>query len=151
MTQTHFDFGKYRISIAKLKQNLLSVSRPSNKSHVMTHLIGDELKNLLLDYKDHQKFNVSAYHELNPDQKLIFNLLLQQSGMDDTLGIRVKVEELPKLIDRYELLRGQVLAGNDSLEVRKELRNVVLKLVKLNKLPQKQSFDLLLELALLDS
>jgi len=146
----HFEFGKYRINITKLKQNVLSVST-QKKSHVMSHVIGDDFKNLLLDYKDHKKFNITSYHELSVPQKNIFNLLLQQSGMDDILGIRIKDEEMPKLIDRYEILRGQVLAGNDALEVRKELRNVVLKLVRLNKLPMKQSYDLLLELCLLEN
>ena len=146
----HFEFGKYRINITKLKQNVLSVST-QKKSHVMSHVIGDDFKNLLLDYKDHKKFNITSYHELSVPQKNIFNLLLQQSGMDDILGIRIKDEEMPKLIDRYEILRGQVLAGNDALEVRKELRNVVLKLVRLNKLPMKQSYELLLELSLLES
>jgi len=149
MSATHFEFGKYRISIAKLKQNILSIST-TNKSHVLCQLIGDGIKNILLDYKDHQKFNINAYQDLGKDQKLIFNMLLQKTGMDDMLGIRIKEEELPKLIDRYELLRGQILAGNDSIEVRKEIRNVVLKLVKLNKLPMRQSYDLLLELALIE-
>jgi hypothetical protein len=146
---THFDFGKYRISIQKLKQNILSVST-QKKSHVLTHLINDGVKTILLDYKDHGKFNISAYNELEKNWKTLLDHLLKQSGMDDTLGIRIKEEQLPQLIDRYELLRGQILAGNDNTEVRKELRNVVLQLVKLNKLPLKQSYELLLELMLLE-
>lgn len=145
----HFEFGKYRINIPKLKENVLIIST-LKKSHVKTHLVGDKVKEILLDYKDHGKFNISLYNELEKEQKLILDQLLKQSGMDDTLGIRIKEEELPRLIDRYELLRGQVLSGNDALEIRKELRNVVLRLVKLNKLPLKQSYELLLELCLLE-
>ena len=146
----HFEFGKYRVNIPKLKENVLSIST-LKKSHVKTNLVGDKVKDILLDYKDHGKFNISLYNELEKEQKLILDQLLKQSGMDDHLGIRIKDEELPRLIDRYELLRGQVLSGNDAMEVRKELRNVVLRLVKLNKLPMKQSYELLLELALLES
>lgn len=145
----HFEFGKYRVNIPKLKENVLSIST-LKKSHVKTNLVGDKVKDILLDYKDHGKFNISLYNELEKEQKLILDQLLKQSGMDDHLGIRIKDEELPRLIDRYELLRGQVLSGNDAMEVRKELRNVVLRLVKLNKLPMKQSYELLLELCLLE-
>lgn len=145
----HFEFGKYRINIPKLKENVLSIST-LKKSHVKTNLVGDKVKDILLDYKDHGKFNISLYNELEKEQKLILDQLLKQSGMDDHLGIRIKDDELPRLIDRYELLRGQVLSGNDALEIRKELRNVVLRLVKLNKLPMKQSYELLLELCLLE-
>ena len=150
MSATHFDFGKYRISIPKIKQNILSVST-HKKSHISSHFVNDKVKTLILDFRDHNKFNISLYNELDINSKELINRLLKQSGMDDTLGIRIKEEELPLLIDRYELLRGQILAGQDSLEVRKELRNVVLKLVRLGKLPLKQSYDLLLELALLDT
>lgn len=146
----HFEFGKYRVNIPKLKENVLSIST-LKKSHVKTNLVGDKVKDILLDYKDHGKFNISLYNELEKEQKLILDQLLKQSGMDDHLGIRIKDEELPRLIDRYELLRGQVLSGNDAMEVRKELRNVVLRLVKLNKLPMKQSYELLLELMVLES
>lgn len=145
----HFEFGKYRVNIPKLKENVLSIST-LKKSHVKTNLVGDKVKDILLDYKDHGKFNISLYNELEKEQKLILDQLLKQSGMDDHLGIRIKDDELPRLIDRYELLRGQVLSGNDALEIRKELRNVVLRLVKLNKLPMKQSYELLLELCLLE-
>ena len=145
----HFEFGKYRINIPKLKENVLSIST-LKKSHVKTNLVGDKVKDILLDYKDHGKFNISLYNELEKEQKLILDQLLKQSGMDDHLGIRIKDDELPRLIDRYELLRGQVLSGNDAMEIRKELRNVVLRLVKLNKLPMKQSYELLLELCLLE-
>ena len=70
--------------------------------------------------------------------------------MDERLGLRINDHDMGELIERYELLRGQVIAGNDAVEVRKELKRVVLQLVKKGKLPPKKSFDLLLELALLD-
>lgn len=145
---SHFDFGKYRINIKKLKQNILSVS--TSKSHVMTHLIGSEIQNLLLDYKDYGKFDLNLYHRLNKEQSLIMNDLLQRSGMDDVLRIRVSEDEMKTLLDRYELLRGQILAGQDAIEVRKELKHIVLKLVQLKKLPLRMAHDLLLDLALLE-
>lgn len=145
---SHFDFGKYRINIKKLKQNILSVSTPKN--HIMTHLIGSEIQTLLLDYKDYGKFDLNLYHRLNKDQGLIMNDLLQRSGMDDVLHIRISEDEMKSLLDRYELLRGQILGGQDAVEVRKELKHIVLKLVQLRKLPLRMAHDLLLDLALLE-
>lgn len=146
---THFLFGKYRVSIRRLKDNVLSLST-ENKSPVSSTLITDPLKDLFLDYKDHQKFSISTYNKLKPDERKIIDPILKQSGMDEKLGLRIKDDDLGELIERYELLRGQVLAGNDAVEVRKELKHVVLQLVRKGKLPLKKSYDLLLELALLD-
>lgn len=149
MSTTHFKFGKYRISVRRLKENVLSVSTEA-KSPISSTLITDAIKTLFLDYKDHGKFDLNGYNKLKPDEKKIMDHLLKTSGMDDILGIRIREDELNELVDRYELLRGQILAGNDATEIRKELKNVVLKLVRLGKLPIKKSHELLLELALLE-
>lgn len=146
----HFAFGKHRISIRQLKRNILSVTTAEGKSQVSSRLITDAVKTILLDFRDNGKFNCDAYLKLKGDDKKILDDLLVKSNMDDQLGIRVRDDELGELVDRYELLRGQILAGNDAIEVRKELRAVVLKLVRLGKLPIKKSHELLLELALLE-
>lgn len=147
----HFQFGKYRISVRKLKENILSTSTEKKSQALKPIMITGKVRDLLLDYRDHTKFNMTSYNNLNPDEKIIIDQLLKASGMDDHLGIRLTDKDMDELIQRYELLRGQVLAGNDATEIRKELRNVVLQLVRLNKLPLRQSHELLVELLLLDN
>ena len=150
MSQKHFSFGKYHISIARLKDNVLSV-RTEKKNYPMSSVvITNDVRDLLLDYKDHGKFNLSLYNKLVGNNKTIMDKLLKSSGMDDHLHIRINNDDMNQLLERYDLLRGGILAGNDSVEVRKELKNIVLQLVKMGKLPFKKSYDLLLELALLD-
>lgn len=146
---THFTFGKYRISVRRLKENILSITT-EKKSPVSSTIVTDAIKNILLDFRDLGKFNINTYSNLKGNEKQILDHLLKSSGMDDVIGIRIRDDELSDLIDRYELLRGQILAGNDATEVRKELKHVVLRLVRLGKLPVKKSHDLLLELALLE-
>lgn len=146
----HFAFGKHRVSNRQLKKNILSVSTGAGKSQVSSRLITDAVKTILLDFRDNGKFNCDAYLKLKGDDKKVLDDLLVKSNMDDQLGIRIRDDELNELVDRYELLRGQVLAGNDATEIRKELKYVVLKLVRLGKLPLRRSHDLLLELALLE-
>ena len=150
MSNKHFSFGKYEISIFRLKDNILSVRTEKKNSAMPSLVISDVVRDLLLDYKDHGKFNVSIYNKLNGNNKDIMDRLLKQSGMDDVVGIRITNEEMSNLLNRYELLRGSILTGNTSTEVRKELKYVVLKLVKMGKLPLKKSYDLLLELTLLE-
>ena len=145
----HFQFGKYYISIPRLKKNILSV-RTENKSTILSSMITDEVKHLLLDFKDTGKFGIGKYSNFKNNNKEIMDRLLKSSGMDDRLSIRIENTDLNELLERYELLRGGVLQGNDSAEVRKELKHVVLKLVQLGKLPMKQSHQLLLELALIE-
>ena len=147
--ETHFLFGKYRVSVRRLKENILSLTTEKKKS-VSSTLITDALKDLLFDYREHNKFNISAYNKLKTEERKIIDPILKQSGMDERLGLRINDHDLGELIEKYELLRGQILAGNDAMEIRKDLKRVVLQLVKKGKLPLKKSYDLLLELCLLD-
>lgn len=148
---SHFNFGKVRISVRKLKDNILSTTTEKKNQALKPVILSASLRDLLLDYRDHNKFNMTSYNNLSTDEKIIMNQLLKTSGMDDNLGIRLTDKDMDDLIKRYELLKGQILAGNDAIEIRKELRNVVLQLVRLNKLPIRQSHELLVELLLLDN
>ena len=147
MTNRHFDFGSLQVSIPQLKKNILSTRR--GKHYVSSHLIGDDLKEMMLDYRDHGKFDVSRYGQLKGDDKNIINDVLKNSKMEDVLKIRIRDDELSHLIKRYDVLKGEILAGNDSKELLAELKDTVLKLVRLGKLPLKQSYQLLLELVAL--
>lgn len=147
--QTHFDFGIYRINLNKLKTNILSVST-QKKSHVLSVVVGTKLRDILLDHHYHRKFNLTDYNNLEKDQKIIMNDLLKRSGMDDRLGIRITNDELDKMMDRYNLVKGEIMAGNDARELRTELKHLVIRLVKLGFLPPKKSNDLLMELLLLE-
>jgi len=144
MNNRYFEFGDVLVSIPQLKKNILSVRR--GKTYLCSHLIGDDLKNMMLDYRDHKKFDFGRYSQLTGNDKVVINEILRTSKMDDELKIRISDDDMGKLIKRFDILKGEVQAGNDSKELLTELKQVVLKLVKLGKLPLKQSFHLMLEL-----
>lgn len=147
----HFSFGKYEVSIPKLKDNLLSVRNSKSKNSAMTTtLISAPVRELLLDYKDHQKFSISSYNKLHGTDREIVERLLKMSGMDEELGIRITDDELDRLVQDYEQVREKIMSGNDDPALKNQLKRYVIELVKRGKLPLRTSFNMLLELLLLE-
>lgn len=152
MSQRHLSFGRYEISIRRLKENVLSIRFKENKhtGAQPSQLIGDEVRDILLDYKDHNKFSMASYNKLKGEDKRIMDQLLQKSGMDDQLGVRITDDDFANLIHQYEEARDKVMNGDDTPATRKALKVATLQLVRKNKLPMRMSYNMLLELALLD-
>lgn len=148
----HFPFGKYEISIPKLKDNLLSVRnhKSKNSTPFSTTLVTPAVRDLLLDYKDHNKFNMSSFNKLKGTDREVVERLLKVSGMDDELGVRITDDELDKLIRDYEQVRSLIMEGKDDPAQKKQLKRLVLELVKRGKLPLRTSYNMLLELLLLE-
>lgn len=150
MNNTHMGFGNnHEISLSKLKKNILSI-RTIKKSHVYSNVVSENIVELLMGYHHHRKWDYNLYSKLNKNDKEIVDMLLTRTGMDDVLNIRIHNPELNELMGQYEKVKNEIIEGNDDIEKRKELKHIVLRLVKLNLLPLKQSRDLLLELVLLE-
>jgi serine/threonine protein kinase len=60
---SHIPFGLLEISVPRLKQNILSTRR--SKKYGPSLLINDHIKNLLLDFRDYNRFDINKYNELN--------------------------------------------------------------------------------------
>lgn len=149
--ENRFEFGNGLINRKRLKQNFLTVLSKTNKSYKMKPtLIGNDLKNLLLTFDYTGKVSIHDYQALSEDSKNLFHRLVQETENEQILGLKLDYQDdLLKTIQRFEVLKGLVLSGNDGRELLQELKMVVLKLVNGGKLPRRQAIDFLMELMLL--
>lgn len=74
------------------------------------------------------------YNALPEDEKNTYDLLY---------GTRHNQQEIDQLINRYNVIKGEILIGNDNLELLKELRTVILRLVSLGILTTRDISNLL--------
>jgi len=144
-------FGTGLINRRRLKQNFLTVTSPTGKSYRMKPtLIQNDLKNLLLNFDYTGKVGLEDYQKLEDASKQMFHRLLEATDNEKLLGLNFDYQDdLLQTVQRFEVLKGLLLAGNDGKELLRELKMVVLKLVNSDKLPRKQSIDFLMELLLL--
>jgi hypothetical protein len=135
--QTHEDrfkpFGRYYIYLPQFNRNILSL-RTKGGSHIAdlgSIMITNDLRNLLCEIADDKKLNSDVVNELDDKEKYLLYELIDRSGVsggkvfyDDPRG-----KQRDELIKRFNLLRGQLVAGNNNKEIIKELKKILVSMV----------------------
>lgn len=149
------EFGKYYIDPNLLEENIISMKnnpeirrslptiptkRVSEKvSNVVKKIVGGAIS---LSYED--------VIDLDDNEKMYLNDLVKKVKLNDVIKVPVPNKEKQKQeIDRFELLKGQILSGNDSKELIKEFKVLLLKFQKEGKLPKREVNEILYELMIL--
>jgi hypothetical protein len=147
----YYEFGKYMISIPHLGNNILKVKYLQNGNEVPSfnsQKISDDLTDFIEDLVDTGKINERHLNKLEAPEKRLFSKLINQSGLYGKFKIRVlknpndKAEE-----DRFELVKGEFIAGNDNPAIVKELKHLIIKFMTEGRIPKNQGHELLFQLS----
>lgn len=142
----HFGSGsKYYIDRKKLSNNILEIrySKNNHLNGMKSHFVGSGFKTVLENALDKKQIDGSQYKKLNGQEKhLMYNTL--------------KHFDLEHLVDdnsddfnkEFEIIRGEILAGNDSHILKKKARHYLLYAVKMGKISRDNYNNLLDELDL---
>jgi hypothetical protein len=150
----HKPFGNYRINIPKLKGNILHLSFPcgSPVRKVKPRYISNNFKEFLEYFIETQKFNENLYNQLSDAEKKHFYDCVKESGLYKTKDIKVNnpfKEQEMKEMNRFDILIGEIEAGNDNPKMVRELKTLLIKLTKAGKISRKESMETLEELTTL--
>jgi Holliday junction resolvasome RuvABC DNA-binding subunit len=124
-------FGKYAVNMRQLKKGVLQIvykslapnpSFPSKK-------ISSELQQYLFELLTNKKSLPALYKHVTEEEKKMFEKLAIFAGVFDKLNLpRINsLEDEKKEMDRFKLLHGEFVAGNDNVAIARELRNLILK------------------------
>jgi hypothetical protein len=146
---TYVEFGKFVIHKKKLLDNILIVKYKQSKAPVPSikqQIISVPLATLLLNLIDTQDINYELIRDCDDKDRLLFEELLRRADLTRVLNYD-KTKSLTTdadLITKFDVLKGQILAGNDNLDIKKDLRDVIKVLVqkgKINKNDAKELWD----------
>ena len=143
-------FGKYAVNMRQLKKGVLQIvykslapnpSFPSKK-------ISSELQQYLFELLTNQKSLPALYKHVPEEEKKMFEKLAIFAGVFDKLNLpRINsLEDEKKEMDRFKLLHGEFIAGNDNVSIIRELRNLILKFLADNRISKAKAYEYLLEL-----
>lgn len=124
------DFGKYVINTDKLESNRLRVLYRKtflNIKEIPTKTISDDLKDLLLELIEMQRFNERIYSQLDEKEKTLCRLLLEKSNVKKILKLKLggTESEFISKRQRFEVLIGEINAGNDSPLIKDEAKQIL--------------------------
>jgi hypothetical protein len=93
---------------------------------------------------DYDKVN-----SLKDDDKEVLHRVIHHSRMTDKVSVptpKSKTEE-EQISDRFDILKGEIMAGNDNPKIVKELKTLLMKLIGAGRIPRKEAHDILTDLA----
>lgn len=144
--------GRYLINKRQLDKDIIAIKRPAgstiptlpsqrvsrNFGNVMRKVVGGGLP---------------TYEELSnltDDERVYLHKVAKETRIDDKLSIPTpKKDEDERDINQFEILKGEILSGNDNIELVKKFKTIIMKLSRKDLIPKAQVKDLLLDLATL--
>lgn len=144
--------GRYLINKRQLDRDIIAIKRnagstiPNLPSQRVSRNLGSVMRKIIGGA-------LPSFDELNnldDDEKVYLHKVARETRIDDKLSIPTpKKDEDEKDINQFEILKGQILAGNDNPELVKKFKTILLKLSRKDLIPKIQVKELLLDLATL--
>ena len=149
-SQPYVSMGKHFIHKHKLiHDGILQIRRKSGTTinHLPTQKISKHLATVLLKLigNDHPSFE--DMQRLADSDKALMNKIIKNTKIDDRLMLPTpeRTEEEQEW-NRFQVLVGETHAGNNSPELIKELKGLLLKMAHTNRLPKGQVREILMDL-----
>ena len=143
--------GKYVINVQQLKErDILNVKFPSlgRIPQFKPTPISDIMKEFILELLDTGKVSNRIYEQIPIDERQLFERIATGAGILNALKLKRTISNEDKEDnDRFVLLKGEYLAGNNSVALLKELRKLVVKFMSQGKISKNDGMNLLIELS----
>ena len=148
--ETYSQFGRYLINNHRLNDDILMLrskkggaipSLPTEKvSKSLIKAVAKIVEGKTIDYDDINK--------LNDQEKEHLGTIVSKSHLADQFKIP-KTCQVDTENNRFEILKGEILAGNNSPSAIKEFKLLIVKLMNQNRLPRRQGTEILTDLTTL--
>ena len=146
---TYKTFGKHLIHYPALRDDFkLSIKYPSRSKNVgKVKVVSPDYRELLMDMLERGVLSDRMYDKLVDEEKEHFNQAVEASGLMETIKLKPINEDKKDLVERFKVLRGQFIAGNNAPTLIKELRSVILHFMEKGQIQKQDGYDLLKELS----
>jgi len=145
----YIPFGKYYIHRHKLNDNILSFRHPSGVSVIgqPAHRVSDKLGNVMRDIVGGKVPSFNDLSGLTEDEKSYLYKVSKRAEIADKLSIPTPSKDaFEKDIHDFEVMKGEIMAGNDSVPLIKKFKLLLLRLSKSGTLPKADVQEIMEEL-----
>ena len=145
----YVSLGKYVINKHKLNKNIVSIKRKSGHSaRLPVKRVSDNLSSIVKTILGGGIPSDDSLDKLTDEEKNYLHKLSKESNILDRLSIPTpNKSQLDKDVNQFEIMRGEILNGNDNMEYIKKFKLLIVKLINQDLLPKNQGQDILVEMA----
>lgn len=112
--------------------------------------VSNNLSKILLLLLNNNKIDNDLYNRLTDSEKdIVESLISMNSNIDKLHHTRYNQSEIDELINKYNILKGELLIGNNNPDLLKDLKLTIIQLVNYNILQMKDILPLLQTILLL--
>jgi uncharacterized protein YozE (UPF0346 family) len=137
--------GKFTIDLEKLRRNILSVSYSSCRAVIPSlkkERISNDVKNMITDIIE-DNYNANLFNKMKQDDQRIISTFARTTKQD------IDMSEFDKAYqNHYEILLGQINSGQNNPEIKRELKEYILRAITEGLIPKTQGLTKLFELSL---
>ena len=142
----YIPFGKYLLSLKNLQKNKFMLRTKSRnpvlsfKTLILTRKTKSIVQKLLQDID----VSFEEVDALNEDERNIINQIVEKTEINTRLKIpNTRRSKLERDFNKSNVLRGSIIAGNDSTELLKDFRRLLLHLTNKNYISKRECNELL--------
>ena len=142
-------FGRYIINRNKLNDGVVMIKRPNGAfmGDLQSRRVSNNLRNIFEKVVGGSIPTYQDLSKLDEDEKQYLHYVSKKANLVDKLQVPTpNKDEEEKMINRYEILRGQIVAGNDNKEMIKEFKKLLLDMSDRKLLPRRQVSDILIDI-----
>ena len=142
-------FGRYLLSLKNLQKNRFLL-RTKSKNPVLsfkTLTLTRKTKAIVQKLLQDLEVSFDEIDSLNEDEKNDIDTIVSVTEINNRLKIpNTKRTQLNKKLNKFNVLRGSIIAGNDNIELLKDFRRLLVELNAEGYISKKETSDVLLQL-----
>ena len=147
----YYKFGKWLVNLHRLNgEGIFVVRRPSGSgiAEFPSIKVSEKLGNVFKKMIKGGSLTYSDINGLTEAEKVYLHKVSSKAQIVDKFDIPAPPkEEVDKEIHTFEVMKGEILAGNDNAELIKKFKLLLVKLMRTSKINRKQGYEILEELA----
>jgi hypothetical protein len=143
------DFGINKINHKKLDEGILTIRRKSNNNipDMPSKKISSRLQKIIKHISGGGMPAFNELQNLEDHEKDYLHKLISRSNLSERLSVPApSKDQEEKDFHQFEVMKGEIMSGNDSKELIKKFKVLILKLSKQNVLPKSEVHELLQDL-----
>jgi len=145
----YITFGKYLLSLKQLQKNrfMLRTKKRNPVLSFKTITLTKKTKAIVQKLLQDIEVTFEEIDALSEDERNIINQVVEKTEINTRLKIpNTKKTQLEKDLNKFNVLRGSIISGNDSTELLKDFRRLLLHLTNENYISKKECNEVLMEM-----
>lgn len=149
-TETYVPFGRFILNRHRLHNGVLMMryAKGGSIKNIPTQKVKTTFVEAMKAILEKKNPSYDQIDKLSSDERNQLHSILQMAKLDDQFSVPVP-SDIDNDNNKFDILRGQIIAGNDNPDLIKEFKLLLTKLMMNNRIPRKQGHEILSDLAAL--